>query len=456
MGGGQVCLKWNSFHSSLTSGFRTLWEEDGLVDVTLASDGRCIQAHKLILSACSPFFREVFKANPCQHPVIILQDTHFSELESLLCFVYKGEVNIDEENLPALLRAAETLQIRGLAGASEQVTNELGSVTEEIEEVAVEENSAPAKRLRDEKWQSPSSSNLWKPRSARTKKRTGSRGSARGAPISVEAVLETALSPERVPKLEPMDHDEDTDGDTSAILSDAAEDLADSNTDLFLGPVMEMSITPDNSVSASDTGQNNDEPIYHVEQNLQSLESNQVFNCLTASKKENPFPPFPCPFCEKAYTSWGFRRRHIKAMHTHSERITCKWCLLVVESHADWKNHVTLIHGLSPADAQNGILILEEANMVLRVLNPPRLDTLMTMIKGSSSGSQGPSIPKQNSAEIDHQNTDGVNKDSSKEMEKSILEEQSKQQSQHASRDSDEDDAVIGIKVERPGCSDED
>ncbi|KAE8743583.1 hypothetical protein FOCC_FOCC010830 [Frankliniella occidentalis] len=257
MGGGQVCLKWNSFHSSLTSGFRTLWEEDGLVDVTLASDGRCIQAHKLILSACSPFFREVFKANPCQHPVIILQDTHFSELESLLCFVYKGEVNIDEENLPALLRAAETLQIRGLAGASEQVTNELGSVTEEIEEVAVEENSAPAKRLRDEKWQSPSSSNLWKPRSARTKKRTGSRGSARGAPISVEAVLETALSPERVPKLEPMDHDEDTDGDTSAILSDAAEDLADSNTDLFLGPVMEMSITPDNSVSASDTGQNN-------------------------------------------------------------------------------------------------------------------------------------------------------------------------------------------------------
>lgn len=67
----------------------------------------------------------MLQSNPCQHPVIILQDTHFSELESLLCFVYKGEVNIDEENLPALLRAAETLQIRGLAGASEQVQNEV-------------------------------------------------------------------------------------------------------------------------------------------------------------------------------------------------------------------------------------------------------------------------------------------------------------------------------------------
>lgn len=63
MGGGQVCLKWNSFHSSLTSGFKALWEEKGLVDVTLASDGQCIQAHKLILSACSPFFREVFKVS---------------------------------------------------------------------------------------------------------------------------------------------------------------------------------------------------------------------------------------------------------------------------------------------------------------------------------------------------------------------------------------------------------
>lgn len=62
-----------------------------------------------------------FQANPCQHPVIILQDVHFTELESLLYFVYKGEVNIEQENLPALLRAAETLQIRGLSGASEQV-----------------------------------------------------------------------------------------------------------------------------------------------------------------------------------------------------------------------------------------------------------------------------------------------------------------------------------------------
>lgn len=37
-------------------------------------------------------------------------------MEALLIFIYKGEVNIEQENLSALLKAAETLQIRGLSG----------------------------------------------------------------------------------------------------------------------------------------------------------------------------------------------------------------------------------------------------------------------------------------------------------------------------------------------------
>jgi hypothetical protein len=61
MAGQQICLKWNSFQSNIVTSFESLWEEEGLVDVTLASDGQCIRAHKVILSACSPFFRRVFQ-----------------------------------------------------------------------------------------------------------------------------------------------------------------------------------------------------------------------------------------------------------------------------------------------------------------------------------------------------------------------------------------------------------
>lgn len=41
------------------------------------------------------------------------------------------------------------------------------------------------------------------------------------------------------------------------------------------------------------------------------------------------YPPFPCPFCDRAYTNWGFRRRHIKAVHTILQSLNCKWCLQV-------------------------------------------------------------------------------------------------------------------------------
>lgn len=59
----QICLKWNSFLSNIATSFESLWEEEGLVDVTLASDGQCLTAHKVILSASSPFFKKIFQVS---------------------------------------------------------------------------------------------------------------------------------------------------------------------------------------------------------------------------------------------------------------------------------------------------------------------------------------------------------------------------------------------------------
>lgn len=68
---------------------------------------------------------------------------HFSELEALLIFIYKGEVNIEQKNLPALLKAAETLQIRGLSGG-DIFAKESYKRLVELEQ-AVEEGAATAK-----------------------------------------------------------------------------------------------------------------------------------------------------------------------------------------------------------------------------------------------------------------------------------------------------------------------
>lgn len=109
------------------------------------------------------------------------------------------------------------------------------------------------------------------------------------------------------------------------------------------------------------------------------------------------YPPFPCPFCDRTYTSWGFRRRHIKAVHTISPSLNCKWCLQILPTHAAWRRHVILAHNLSANDAHNGLLILEEAHMVLQNVRPTRLHALVSIIKQNSqqnSNQENPRVDK--------------------------------------------------------------
>ncbi|XP_067003538.2 uncharacterized protein [Anabrus simplex] len=116
----QFSLRWNNFHNNLTTGFHSLLEEEDLVDVTLAADGQFVQAHRIVLSVCSPYFKQLFKANPCKHPIVILKDVCHKELEAILQFMYQGEVNVRQEELATFLKTAEMLQIKGLTGHDTQ------------------------------------------------------------------------------------------------------------------------------------------------------------------------------------------------------------------------------------------------------------------------------------------------------------------------------------------------
>ena len=59
----QFFLKWNNFENNLTSGFADLLKQELMVDVTLAAEGKIIQAHKIILSICSSYFRNMFRVS---------------------------------------------------------------------------------------------------------------------------------------------------------------------------------------------------------------------------------------------------------------------------------------------------------------------------------------------------------------------------------------------------------
>ncbi|KAL6444747.1 hypothetical protein ACFW04_002068 [Cataglyphis niger] len=117
----EFSLKWNNFSNNLSSGFLSHLSENDLVDVTLAVEGQLLAAHKLVLSVCSPYFKNIFKENPCQHPVIILKDVKHAEIVALLRFMYQGEVNVRQEDLPTFLKVAQMLQIKGLEGSEGQI-----------------------------------------------------------------------------------------------------------------------------------------------------------------------------------------------------------------------------------------------------------------------------------------------------------------------------------------------
>ncbi|XP_043260764.1 protein jim lovell [Colletes gigas] len=110
-------LRWNNHQTHILQAFEALLHNEVLVDVTLVCAETSLRAHKVVLSACSPFFERIFAEHPCKHPVIVLKDFPGHEVAALIDFMYRGEVRVGREELPGLMRAAESLQVRGLASS---------------------------------------------------------------------------------------------------------------------------------------------------------------------------------------------------------------------------------------------------------------------------------------------------------------------------------------------------
>ncbi|KAK6623684.1 hypothetical protein RUM43_009536 [Polyplax serrata] len=336
-----------------------MWEEEGLVDVTLATDGKCLKAHKIMLSASSPFFKKIFEMNPCQHPVIVLQDVQFYELESILKFVYKGEVCIRQENLPLLLRAAETLQIRGLC---QHLTSD-----SDMEEDSNFETHKISMNDKSHVTRSP-------PGSPRNGKKFKTHYNSLKSSV-LQSDLPVSPKSKRAVPVYPIALDEIKEEPSGVHSPPLSNDKCDDEihaTDLVCA---RMRIQSDEEGDEEDD--ENDIP----------PNRNECAIYLEPGSTNYPFPPFPCPFCDRAYTRWGFRRRHIKACHTRSQSLPCKWCLEVLPTHTEWESHVCQKHSLSKNDARNGLLILEEAEVVLQIPQPSRLDALVTMIKEQNNKS---------------------------------------------------------------------
>jgi len=132
----EYILRWNDHGVSFFALAEDLLQQELLTDVTVWCGDRVFDAHRLVLSACSPLFKSMLtrqpprlRRSPDHTPIVFLRDVSPVHFERLLQFMYCGEVRVPNNELEDLLSTATSLSVRGLANAHERTCNNAASAT---------------------------------------------------------------------------------------------------------------------------------------------------------------------------------------------------------------------------------------------------------------------------------------------------------------------------------------
>ena len=293
MGSGEdFCLKWNDHHSLFFSQAETLCHGSLLTDVTLATADQTFPAHKLVLSICSAFFRDLFSKpefSSSQSSVVYLKDVSSDQLEKLLSYMYRGEINVEEQDLIKLLQTAKGLGVKGLSEVDDQNAVNFG------------------------KPKTVSTSNSNKFISPKKKQKT----EPELKPHHYEDVIEVA------PPKEMVDFEDNS----------SAEDGLE---------VVEPNIESMNShIDITEEGE-----WYEEEGNYQDEDG---FDQGTEEEKrkrgELSELPLNCPQCPKTFASSWHLKRHVQT-HSKEKRFKCDLCGKFFSRNDNLKSHQKTVHGL--------------------------------------------------------------------------------------------------------------
>ena len=116
----KLCLQWNDFNANINKAFGNLRKDLDFTDVTLASDdGYQVEAHKVLLAASSPFFKDILVKNKHNHPLIYMRGVKAENMTAIVDFLYNGEANVSQELLDSFLALASDLKLKGLMSTDE-------------------------------------------------------------------------------------------------------------------------------------------------------------------------------------------------------------------------------------------------------------------------------------------------------------------------------------------------
>jgi len=302
----KFCLRWNDFERNISAAFKDIREDREFFDVTIACEDEQLQAHKVILSACSPFFKKILRRNQHQNPLLYLKGVSHKDMESVLNFMYYGEVNVAQDDLNSFLQVAEDLRIKGLT------QNNRGDTSDDTNLKPHHDSSNAESRLESKSYDSkislPASANNHINHSQSLGRAVSSR-SGRAAPEQT-----TSNDVEEVPvvKAEPREQHQ-----SMAVVEEG------------INIEMENEQYDDSYVAEYDDqgyGYGNQ---YQEGQMLQG----------GAGQGQ-------CPVCCKSMLRNNIQK-HIRAVHSEEEHAACPQCAKTFKTTYYMKEHLRKIHGIA-------------------------------------------------------------------------------------------------------------
>ena len=114
-------IKWHSYSDHLKITMKELMMNEDYSDVTLVTEDKgIIKANINILSTCSAVFKDILKKDKNSSPIMYLRGIQYSEMESIMQYIYLGEATFNEERMNEFLSVAKSLEIKGLFNAESE------------------------------------------------------------------------------------------------------------------------------------------------------------------------------------------------------------------------------------------------------------------------------------------------------------------------------------------------
>ncbi|XP_030642900.1 kelch-like protein 41a [Chanos chanos] len=99
----------------LQDGLKELLKENKFVDCTLKVGDRSLPCHRLIMAACSPYFRELYFSEDGTeinvNKEVVLENVDPVVMDMIVNYLYSAEIDITDENVQDILAVANRFQI---------------------------------------------------------------------------------------------------------------------------------------------------------------------------------------------------------------------------------------------------------------------------------------------------------------------------------------------------------